>query len=63
MFPLYPNPQAKFAQLLRKFSGVFSKSEWDAGKFDLVQHLIVQYASSIALKFSNDPGVSNLIYV
>ena len=31
---------AKFAQLLREFSVVFSKDDWDIGKCDLVQHRI-----------------------
>ena len=35
-----PQIRAQLAQLLRTFSDVFSKSEWDMGKCDLVQHKI-----------------------
>ena len=35
-----PQIRAQFAQLLRTFSDVFSQSEWDIGKCDLVQHKI-----------------------
>ena len=38
-----PQIRAQFAQLLRTFSDVFSKSEWDIGKCDLVQHKIDLY--------------------
>ena len=38
-----PQIRAQFAQLLRTFSDVFSKSEWSIGKCDLVQHKIDLY--------------------
>ena len=41
-----PQIRAQFAQLLRTFSDVFSKSEWDTGKCDLVQHKIDLYPGS-----------------
>ena len=41
-----PQIRARFAQLLRTFSDVFSKSEWDIGKCDLVQHKIRLYPGS-----------------
>ena len=44
---------AKFAQLLREFSVVFSKHEWDIGKRDLVQHRIQVYPRSIPVKLPN----------
>ena len=44
---------AKFAQLLRDFSVVFSKDEWDIGKCDLVQHRIQLYPGSTPVKLPN----------
>ena len=44
---------AKFAQLLRDFSVVFSKDEWDIGKCDLVQHRIQVYPGSTPVKLPN----------
>ena len=44
---------AKFAQLLRDFSVVFSKHEWDTGKSDLVQHRIQVYPISTPVKLPN----------
>ena len=38
--------RAHFPQLLRTFSDVFSKSEWDIGRRDLVQHKIDLYPGS-----------------
>ena len=38
-----PQIRAQFAQLLRTFSDVFSKSEWNIGECDLVQHKIDLY--------------------
>ena len=42
--------RAQVAQLLRTFSDVFSKSEWDIGKCDLVQHKIDLYPGSQPVK-------------
>ena len=44
---------AKFAQLLRDFSVVFSKDEWDLGKSDLVQHRIQIYPASTPVNLPN----------
>ena len=44
---------AKFAQLLRDFSVVFPKDEWDIGKCDLVQHRIQVYPGSTPVKLPN----------
>ena len=44
---------AKFAQLLRDFSVVFSKDEWDIGKCDRVQHSIQVYPVSTLVKLPN----------
>ena len=44
---------AKFAQLLRDFSVVFSKDEWDIGKCDVVQHRIQVYPSFTPVKLAN----------
>ena len=41
---------AKFAQLLRDFSVVFSIDEWDIGKCDLVQHQIQVYPGSTSVR-------------
>ena len=48
-----PQIRAQFAQLLRTFSDVFSKSEWDLGKCDLVQHKIELYPGSKPVKLPN----------
>ena len=48
-----PQIRAQFAQLLRTFSEVFSKSEWDVGKCDLVQHKIDLYPVSKPVKLPN----------
>ena len=48
-----PQIRAQFAQLLRTFSEVFSKSEWDVGKCDLVQHKIDLYPGSKPVKLPN----------
>ena len=48
-----PQIRAQFAQLLRTFSDVFSKSEWDIGKCDLVQHKIHLYPGSKPVKLPN----------
>ena len=48
-----PQIRAQFAQLLRTFSDVFSKSEWDIGKGDLVQHKIDLYPGSKPVKLPN----------
>ena len=45
-----PQIRAQFAQLLRTFSDVFSKPEWDIGKCDLVQHKIDLYPGSQPVK-------------
>ena len=45
-----PQIRAQFAQLRRTFSEVFSKSEWDIGKCDLVQHKIDLYPGSKQVK-------------
>ena len=50
-----PQIRAQFAQLLRTFSDVFSKSEWDIGKCDLVQHKIDLYPGMKPLKLPNRP--------
>ena len=50
---LNESSHAKFAQLLRDFSIVFSKDEWDTGKCDLVQHRIQIYPSSTLVKVPN----------
>ena len=47
---LNPQIHAQFAQLLRTFSDVFSKSEWHVGKCDLVQHKIDLYPGSKPVK-------------
>ena len=52
-FSMDPQIRAQFAQLLRTFSDVFSKSEWDIGKCDLVQHKIDLYPGSKLVKLSN----------
>ena len=44
---------AKFAPLLRDFSVVFAKDEWDIGKCDLVQHRIKIYPGSTPVKLPN----------
>ena len=44
---------AKIGQLLRKIEEVFSKSEWDIGKRDLVQHKISRYPGSKPVKLPN----------
>ena len=44
---------AKFAQLLRDFSVVFSQDEWDIGKCDFVQHRIQIYPGSTPVKLPN----------
>ena len=49
-FSMDPQIHAHFAQLLRTFSDVFSKSEWDIGKCDLVQHKIDLYPGSKPVK-------------
>ena len=41
-----------FAQLLRTLFDVFSKSEWDIGKRDLVQHKIDLYPDSKPMKLT-----------
>ena len=48
-----PQIRAQFAQLLRTFCDVFSKSEWDIGKCDLVQHKIDLYPGSKPVKLPN----------
>ena len=48
-----PQIRAQFTQLLRTFSGVFSKSKWDIGKCDLVQHNIDFYSGSKRVKLPN----------
>ena len=48
-----PQIRAQFAQLLRTFSDVFSKSEWDIGKCDLVQHKVNFYPDSKPVKLPN----------
>ena len=48
-----PQIRAQFAQLLRTFSDVFSKSEWDIGECDLVQHKIDHYPGSKPVKLPN----------
>ena len=50
---LDPEIHAKFAQLLRTFPDVFSKTEWDVGKCDLVQHKIDLYPGSKPVKLPN----------
>ena len=44
---------AKFAQLLRDFSIVFSKDEWKTGKCDFVQQRIQVYPRSTPVKLPN----------
>ena len=48
-----PQIRAQFAQLLRTFSDVFSKSEWDIGKCDFVQPKIDLYPGSKPVKLPN----------
>ena len=48
-----PLIRAQLVQLLRTFSYVFSQSEWDIGKCDLVQHNIDVYPGSKPLKLPN----------
>ena len=48
-----PQIRAQFAQLLRIFSDVFSKLEWDIGKRDLVPHKIDLYPGSKPVKLPN----------
>ena len=48
-----PQIRTQFAQLLRTFSDVFSKSELDIGKCDLVQHKIDLYSGSKPVKLPN----------
>ena len=50
---IYPQIRAQFAQLLRTFSDVFWKSEWDIDKSDLVQHKIDLYPGSKPVKLPN----------
>ena len=50
---LDPKTQAEFAQLLRSYSDVFSKTEWDIGRCDLVQHRIDLYPGSKPVKLPN----------
>ena len=52
-FPMDPQTRAQFAQLLRKFSDMFSKSEWDIGLCHLVQHKIDLYPGSKAVNLPN----------
>ena len=47
------NSHAKFAQLLRDFSVVFSEDEWDIGKCDLVKHRIQVCPGSTPAKLLN----------
>ena len=49
-----PQIRAQFAQLLRTFSDLFSKSEWDIGNCDLVQHKIDLYPGSKPVKLPNN---------
>ena len=60
-----PQIRVQFAQLLRTFSDVFSKSEWDIGKCDLVQHKIEFYPDSKPLNYplAGCPCISKSIYV
>ena len=48
-----PQIRAQFVQPLRTFSEVFSKSEWNIGKCDLVQHKIDIYPGSKPVKLPN----------
>ena len=48
-----PQIRALFAQLVRTFSQVFSKPEWDLGKCDLVQHKIGLHPGSKPVKLPN----------
>ena len=48
-----PHIGAQFAQLLRTFSDVFSKLEWDIGKCDLVQHKIDLYPGTQTVNLLN----------
>ena len=50
---LNKSSHAKFAQLPRDFSVVFSKDEWDIGKCDRVQHRIQVYPVSTLVKLPN----------
>ena len=47
-----PQIRAQFAHLLRTFSDVFLKSEWDIGNCDLVQHKIDLYPGSKPVKLT-----------
>ena len=60
-----PQIRAQFAQLLRTFSDVFSKSEWDIGKCDLVQHKTDPYPCSklVNYRIAECPCISKGIYV
>ena len=44
---------AKIGQLLRIIEDVFSKSEWDIGKCDLVQHKISRFPGWKPVKLPN----------
>ena len=48
-----PQIREEFGHLLRIFSDVFSKSEWDIGKCDFVQHRIDLYPGSKLVKLPN----------
>ena len=48
-----PNFHAKIARLLRTSSEVFSKSEWNVGRCELVKHRIDLYPSSKPIKLPN----------
>ena len=50
---MHESSHAKFLQLLRDFSVVFSKDEWDIGKCDLVQHRNQVYPGSTPVKLPN----------
>ena len=48
-----PQIRTQIVQLLRIFSDVFSKSEWDINKCDLIQHKIDLYPGSKEVKLPN----------
>ena len=49
---LNESSHSKFAQLLRDFSVVFCKEEWDFGKCDVVKTLIQVYPAEFPIKIS-----------